>query len=111
MNHQPARIEAEAEAKRLKVHLCTVTHISLRKFDPRRFERNWVDFFPRKPLQAAAVFQGLMLWSQFSAIFDNFQRKNGVFLKNQCYDQIFHNLALFWVKNANLVAEFFCENI
>jgi hypothetical protein len=54
---------------------------------------------------------GRMSWSQFSAIFDNFQRKNGVFLKNQCYDQIFHNLALFWVKNANLVAEFFCENI
>jgi hypothetical protein len=30
-----------------------------------------------------------MLWSQFSAIFDNFRQKNGVFLKNQCYDQNF----------------------
>jgi hypothetical protein len=30
-----------------------------------------------------------MLWSQFSAIFDNFRRKNAVFLKNECYDQIF----------------------
>jgi hypothetical protein len=32
---------------------------------------------------------GSMLWSQFSAIFDNFRRKNWRFLKNQCYDQIF----------------------
>jgi hypothetical protein len=30
-----------------------------------------------------------MLWSQFSAIFEDFRQKNGVFLKNQCYDQIF----------------------
>jgi hypothetical protein len=29
---------------------------------------------------------GLMLWSQFSAIFGE---KIGVFLKNQCYDQNF----------------------
>jgi hypothetical protein len=28
-----------------------------------------------------------MLWSQFSAIFDNLRRKNGVFLKNQRYDE------------------------
>jgi hypothetical protein len=36
---------------------------------------------------------GSMFWSQFSAIFDNFLtifgEKNGVFLKNQCYDQNF----------------------
>jgi hypothetical protein len=37
-----------------------------------------------------------------------FGEKIGVFLKNQCYDQ---NLALFWVKNANIFAEFFGENI
>jgi hypothetical protein len=30
---------------------------------------------------------GSMLWSQFSAIFPNFRRKNGVFIKYQCYDQ------------------------
>jgi hypothetical protein len=29
--------------------------------------------------------QGLMFLSRFSAIFDNFSAKNGVFLKNQCY--------------------------
>jgi hypothetical protein len=52
-----------------------------------------------------------MLWSQFSAIFANFRGKNGIFLKNQCYDHILHNLALFWVKNANFFAEFFGENI
>jgi hypothetical protein len=33
--------------------------------------------------------QGSIVWSQFSAIFDNFRQKNGVFLKNQCYEQIF----------------------
>jgi hypothetical protein len=40
-----------------------------------------------------------------------FGEKNGVFLKNQCYDQIFENWALFWVKNANFFAKFFGENI
>jgi hypothetical protein len=29
-----------------------------------------------------------MLWSQSLAIFANFRRKIGVFLKNQCYDHI-----------------------
>jgi hypothetical protein len=33
--------------------------------------------------------QGSMLWSQYSAIFANFRRKNGVLLKSHCYDQIF----------------------
>jgi hypothetical protein len=37
--------------------------------------------------------------------------KIGVFLKNQCYDQFFQNLALFLVKNANFFAGFFGENI
>jgi hypothetical protein len=40
-----------------------------------------------------------------------FCEKNGFFLKNQCYDQFFQNLALFWVKNANIFADFFGENI
>jgi hypothetical protein len=32
--------------------------------------------------------QGSMLWSQYSAILANFrQKKIGVFLKNQCYEQ------------------------
>jgi hypothetical protein len=30
-----------------------------------------------------------MLGSKFSEIFANFQRKNGIFLKNQCYDHNF----------------------
>jgi hypothetical protein len=34
-----------------------------------------------------------MLWSQFFAIFDNFRRKNGVFLKNQCYDHNFRRFS------------------
>jgi hypothetical protein len=38
-----------------------------------------------------------MLWSQFFSIFCEII---GVFLKNQFYDQIVHDLALFWVKNA-----------
>jgi hypothetical protein len=32
---------------------------------------------------------GSMLWSQFSAIFDNFRRKKWRFFKKQCYDQKF----------------------
>jgi hypothetical protein len=36
-----------------------------------------------------ADYQRSMLWSQFSAFFANFQRKIGVFLKIQCYDQKF----------------------
>jgi hypothetical protein len=57
------------------------------------------------------LFQGSILWSQYSAICPNFRRKIGVFLKYQCYDQFFQNLALFWVKNAHFFAKFFGENI
>jgi hypothetical protein len=42
---------------------------------------------------------------QFSA------KKIGVFLKNQCYDQLFSKIGSFWDKNANFFAEFFGENI
>jgi hypothetical protein len=40
-----------------------------------------------------------------------FDGKNCRFLKNHCYDQILHYLALFWVKNANFFAKFLGENI
>jgi hypothetical protein len=51
---------------------------------------------------------GLMLWSQFSAIFDNFRRKNWRFSqKPMLWSNFWRNLALFWVKNANFFAEFF----
>jgi hypothetical protein len=54
-----------------------------------------------------------MLLSQFSAIFDSFRQKIGVFLINQCYDLI---CALFSVvlskkKNSIFFANFFAENI
>jgi hypothetical protein len=53
-----------------------------------------------------------MLWSQFSAIFDNFLAKKLAFLsKTNVMIKFLHNLALFWVKNANFFAEFFGENI
>jgi hypothetical protein len=53
-----------------------------------------------------------MLWSQFSAIFDNFWRKNWRFFsKTNVMIKILHNLALFRVKNANFFAKFFGENI
>jgi hypothetical protein len=52
------------------------------------------------------IYQGSMLWSQFSAIFANFRRKNWRFTKkNNVMIKCFHKLALFWVKNA-----IFCEN-
>jgi hypothetical protein len=43
-----------------------------------------------------------MLWSQFSAIFANFLRKNRRFSQK---------LAAAWAKNANIFARFFGENI
>jgi hypothetical protein len=50
--------------------------------------------------------QGSMLWSQFSAIFDNFRQKMAFFSKTNVTIKIFHNLALFWVKNANFLLNF-----
>jgi hypothetical protein len=50
---------------------------------------------------------GSMLWSQFSAIFDNFRRK---FWRNVMI-KVLQNLALFWVKNGNLFPDFFGENV
>jgi hypothetical protein len=49
--------------------------------------------------------------NNFRRFFPIFGEKIGVFLKYQCYDQLFKNLALFWVKNANFFAKFFGENI
>jgi hypothetical protein len=53
-----------------------------------------------------------MLWSQFSAIFDNFRQKIAFFSKTDVMINILYQLAfLFWVKNANFFAEKFGENI
>jgi hypothetical protein len=55
---------------------------------------------------------GSMLWSQFSAIFENFRQKNWRFSqKPMLWSQFLHNLALFWGKNAKFIAEFFSKNI
>jgi hypothetical protein len=87
-------------------------------------EKNWR--FSQKP----------MLWSQFSAIFDKFRRKDlvffsktnvmitifcdfwqistkklAVFSKTNVMIKILHNLALFRVKHASFFADFFGENI
>jgi hypothetical protein len=40
-----------------------------------------------------------------------FGEKNGVFLKNQCYDQIFAKGSSSLSKKANIFAKFFVENI
>jgi hypothetical protein len=56
--------------------------------------------------------QGSMLWSQFSAIFDNFRRKKLAFFSIINFmNKFLHNLALFLVKNVNFFAKFFGENI
>jgi hypothetical protein len=56
---------------------------------------------------------GSMLWSQMSAIFDNFRRKYWRFSKKKTmlWSKFLHNLALFWVKNADFFSELFGENI
>jgi hypothetical protein len=43
--------------------------------------------------------------------FCQFSAKNGVFLKNQRYDQILQKVAVSLSKNDNIVAKFFSENI
>jgi hypothetical protein len=46
--------------------------------------------------------QGSMLWSKFSAIFDNFRRKNWRFSQNpMLWSQFLQKLAVVWAKNAN----------
>jgi hypothetical protein len=55
--------------------------------------------------------QGSMSWSQFSAIFANFLRKNGVFLKNQRYDQNFAKFTFVLSQKRQFFANFFGENI
>jgi hypothetical protein len=47
--------------------------------------------------------QGSMLWSQFSAIFDNFRWKK--------WSKFLQKLAVVRAKNANIFAKFFAENI
>jgi hypothetical protein len=44
-----------------------------------------------------------MIWSQFSAIYDNFRQKIGGFFNVMI--KILHNLAFVRVKNANFFAE------
>jgi hypothetical protein len=55
--------------------------------------------------------EGSMLWSQFSAIFANFWRKNCVFLKNQSYDNIFSKFAFVSSQKRQFFAKYFVENI
>jgi hypothetical protein len=76
-------------------------------------ERNNKDSFLKQNYapELAKPDLGSMLLSQFSEIFPIFGEIIGVFLKHQCYDQFFQNLALFCVKNANFFAKFFGENI
>jgi hypothetical protein len=45
----------------------------------------------------------------FLQFFTIFGEKIGVFLKYQCYDQLFQNLALFGVKNANFLLNFLAK--
>jgi hypothetical protein len=53
--------------------------------------------------------QGSMVRLQFSAIFADFRRKNGVFLKNQCY-HIFAKTSSSLIKKA-IFSPIFGENI
>jgi hypothetical protein len=58
------------------------------------------------------TYQGSMLWSQFSAIFDNFRRKNWRFSqKPMLWLKFLQKLAVVWAKNANIFAKFFAKNI
>jgi hypothetical protein len=53
--------------------------------------------------------QGSMLWSRFSAIFPNLRRTNwSIFL---FWLKLCHKLAVFWLKPAIFVPDFFAENV
>jgi hypothetical protein len=54
---------------------------------------------------------GRWLWSEFSAIFDNFRQKMAFFTETNVMIKILHNLDLFWDKNANFFADLLGENI
>jgi hypothetical protein len=54
---------------------------------------------------------GSMLWSQFSAIFDNCRWKNWRFFsKTNVMINFLNNFALFWAKNANVFVENILKN-
>jgi hypothetical protein len=55
------------------------------------FTHTYMTVFTNQRLHSK-VFQGPMLWSQFSAISPNFQRNKWRFLKNQCYDHFFRKI-------------------
>jgi hypothetical protein len=58
------------------------------------------------------VLLGSMLWSQFSAIFDNLLvKKLAFFSKTYIMIKILHNSALIWAQNTNFFTEFFGDNI
>jgi hypothetical protein len=48
-----------------------------------------------------------MVWSRFSAIFDNFRQKIFAFLKNQCYDSIFARFSFAMSQKRQLFCRFF----
>jgi hypothetical protein len=58
----------------------------------------------------AIVFQGTMLWSQSFCDFHQFSAKKALFLKNNTI-HFLQNSAVFFVINANFVADFFDKNI
>jgi hypothetical protein len=74
-----------------------------------QFLYNLASFRVKNTIFSPNSFQGSMLWSQFSAIFDNIRRKNAVFLKTNVMINILHILALFWVKNAIFLLNFLAK--
>jgi hypothetical protein len=53
-----------------------------------------------------------MLWSQFSAIFDHFGRKNSFFIKTQCCDNLFCIILFCFESKTQFLANFiFNHNI
>jgi hypothetical protein len=56
--------------------------------------------------------RGSMFWSQFSAIFANFRRKNWRFShKPLCYDQIFAKSSSCWSKKTPILSPIFSAKI
>jgi hypothetical protein len=76
--------------------------------------RNWILPGCRvvvKKVQSSPDGLGSMLWSQFSAIFANFRRKNWRFSqKSNGMIKMLHNLALFWIKTPFFRRKYFWKS-
>jgi hypothetical protein len=76
------------------------------------FDTKWVGlYFGRFLSQTNLATLRSMLWSQFSAVFDNSAKKLALFSKNNVMVKLLNNLAFFSKKTAHFSQIFYGENM